>query len=86
MRLWGVVLAVGNEVEHVATAVLADVPAERVVGLFVQAIVIVPSLNVTVPVGVPAPGGVTETVSVKVTDWPAPAGLGLAINDDVVAP
>src|SRR5437899_4990846 len=29
-----------------------------------------PSLKVTVPVAVPAPGEVTLTVAVKVTDWP----------------
>jgi hypothetical protein len=40
-------------------------------------IVAVPSRNVTVPVGVPVPGGVT--VAVKVTDWPKTDGLA----DDV---
>lgn len=28
-----------------------------------------PSMNVTVPVGVPAPGATTVTVAVKVTGW-----------------
>jgi hypothetical protein len=32
-------------------------------------IVVVPSLKVTVPVGVPAPGALTVTVAVNVTDW-----------------
>ena len=31
--------------------------------------VVVPSRKVTVPVGVPAPGAVTTTVAVNVTDW-----------------
>src|SRR5262249_38094649 len=35
----------------------------------------VPSLNVTVPVGVPAPGATAATVAVKVTAWPVVAGL-----------
>src|SRR5262249_49397210 len=34
-----------------------------------------PSMKVTVPVGVPDPGARTETVAVKVTDWPVAAGL-----------
>ncbi len=33
-----------------------------------------PSRNVTVPVGVPAPGATAETVAVKVTDWPKTDG------------
>jgi hypothetical protein len=37
--------------------------------------VVVPSLNVTVPLGVPAAGADAETVAVKVTDWPEPEGL-----------
>ena len=37
--------------------------------------VVVPSLNVTVPVGVPAPGALTVTVAVNVTDWPKTDGL-----------
>src|SRR5262249_62412162 len=31
--------------------------------------------NVTVPVGVPAPGATAATAAVKVTDWPVTAGL-----------
>ena len=34
-----------------------------------------PSRNVTVPVGVPAPGATGETVAVNVTDWPNTDGL-----------
>src|SRR5262245_11060529 len=34
-----------------------------------------PSWNVTVPVGVPAPGATVDTVAVKVTAWPVTAGL-----------
>jgi hypothetical protein len=37
--------------------------------------VIVPLRNVTVPVGVPAPGGVTVTVAVKVTACPTADGF-----------
>ena len=32
--------------------------------------VVAPSMNVTVPLGVPAPGATTVTVAVNVTDWP----------------
>src|SRR2546427_3472944 len=32
--------------------------------------VVAPSLKVTVPVGVPAPGETALTVAVRVTDWP----------------
>src|SRR3954447_9444339 len=34
-----------------------------------------PSLNVTLPVGVPPPGATAATVAVKVTAWPVTAGL-----------
>src|SRR3954464_13679508 len=34
-----------------------------------------PSLNVTVPVGVPPPGATAATLAVKVTAWPVAAGL-----------
>src|SRR5262249_6515224 len=34
-----------------------------------------PSMKVPVPVGMPDPGARTETVAVKVTDWPVAAGL-----------
>jgi len=36
---------------------------------------VTPSLNCTVPVGVPEPGGTAETVAVKVTAWPKEEGL-----------
>jgi hypothetical protein len=36
---------------------------------------VVPSLNVTVPVGVPLPGAVVLTVAVNVTDWPNTDGF-----------
>ena len=35
-----------------------------------------PSLNCTVPVGVPAPGAVAVTVAEKPTPWPEMEGLG----------
>ena len=39
------------------------------------------SLNVTVPVGVPAPGATAATVAVNVIDWPKTDGWA----DDVTA-
>jgi hypothetical protein len=42
--------------------------------------VVAPSLNVTVPVGVPAPGATAVTVAVKVTDWPNTDGFGDAVS------
>jgi hypothetical protein len=36
---------------------------------------LVPSLKVTVPVGVPLPGGTAVTVAVNVTVWPDTEGL-----------
>jgi hypothetical protein len=42
-------------------------------------------LNVTLPVGVPAPGVVTETVAVNVADWPKTDGLTEGTNAVVVA-
>src|SRR5207244_941271 len=36
----------------------------------------VPSLTVTVPVGVPLPGAFTTTVKVKLTAWPVAEGFG----------
>ena len=47
-------------------------------------IVIVPLRNVTVPVGVPAPGAVTVTVAVKRTLCPTADGFGEEDNDVVV--
>ena len=43
-----------------------------------------PSLNVTVPVGVPAPGATAATVAVKVSDWPKTDGLGPVVRATVV--
>src|SRR2546425_10434065 len=36
----------------------------------------VPSLTVTVPVGVPLPGAVAATVNVKLAGWPTAEGFG----------
>src|SRR4051812_50151391 len=47
--------------------------------------IVVPSLNVTVPVGVPAPGLETLTVAVNVTDWPNKIGRGVGRGRVVVA-
>jgi hypothetical protein len=41
--------------------------------------VVAPSLNMTLPAGVPPPGATAVTVAVKVTDWPKFEGL----SDDV---
>ena len=37
----------------------------------------VPSLTVTVPVGVPLPGALADTVKLKLTAWPTADGLGV---------
>src|SRR6266480_1040218 len=37
----------------------------------------VPSVTVTVPVGVPLPGALAVTTNVKVTDWPSADGFGV---------
>jgi len=37
----------------------------------------VPSLTVTVPVGVPLPGLLAATVNVKLTAWPTAEGFGV---------
>src|SRR5262249_47035454 len=44
-----------------------------------------PSMNVTVPVGTPIPGARTETTAVKVTNWPATAGLADEVRATAVA-
>ena len=44
-----------------------------------------PSRNVTVPVGVPAPGATAETVAVNVTDWPNTDGFTDEITAVVVS-
>jgi hypothetical protein len=63
-------------VANVAVPVPDSVPVPRVN---------VPSRNMTVPVGVPVPGGFTVTVAVKVTDWPKTDGLGDDVSVVVVA-
>ena len=42
-----------------------------------EASVVAPSVNATVPVGLPAPGAATDTDAVKVTDSPNTAGCEL---------
>ena len=56
--------------ESVPTVKVATPPLR----LFV-ARAVAPSLKVTVPLGVPLPGGVTVTVAVKVIGWPEAEGL-----------
>lgn len=46
--------------------------------------VVAPSLNVTVPAGVPEPGDTTATEAVNVTDWPKTEGLTLDVREVVV--
>jgi hypothetical protein len=55
-----------NVIEQVPAATLAEqvLPA--------------PSLTVTIPVGVPAPGGIATTVKSIVTAWPTTDGSGLS--------
>ncbi len=48
------------------------VPLLRVTG---EPRLLPPSLNCTVPVGVPEPGGAAETVAVKATVWPKNEGF-----------
>src|SRR5262245_46775891 len=63
----------------VILAVLVDARMLKTTGTVPRSTL--PSMNVTVPVGTPIPGARTETVAVKVTDWPATAWLA----DDVRA-
>ena len=60
-----------DEIANVAAPPLS-VPVPRVV---------LPSLNVTVPVGVPLAGAAAATVAVNVTDWPKTDGF----DEDVTA-
>ncbi len=46
--------------------------------------VVAPSLKVTVPEGVPLPGGTAATVAVKVTASPEAEGLSLEVRVTVV--
>ena len=47
--------------------------------------VVEPSMNVTVPVGIPEPGASPVTVAVNVIDWPNTDGLAEETTDEVVA-
>jgi hypothetical protein len=47
-------------------------------------IVLEPSLNTTLPVGVPAPGANALTIALKVTAWPKFEGFGVAVSTDDV--
>ena len=44
-----------------------------------------PSLNVTVPVGVPAPGATGLTVAVITSDWPNTEGFAEELSDTELA-
>jgi hypothetical protein len=46
----------------------------------VAARVTAPSVKVTLPVGVPAPGATAATVAVKVTTWPKTDGLTVELS------
>jgi hypothetical protein len=46
----------------------------------------VPSMKVTIPVGVPIAGAVVVTLAVKETDWPGIDGLGLEERPTIVLP
>ena len=67
-----------------ASEVVVNDAAPPMTGLTVASTV-VPSLNTTVPVGVPAPGNGTAIVAVKVIDWPTTAGLTLEMRFVCVA-
>ncbi len=62
---WGEPATVSDERANVATPPVS-VP---------EPMVVAPSLKVTLPVGVPAPGLTAATVAVKVTDWPETVGV-----------
>ena len=47
---------------------------------------VVPSMNVTGPVGVPVAGDTALTVALNVTAWPATAGLGEDVRLVLVLP
>ena len=65
-----------TEVVNVAIPEPSKVPVPSVVN---------PSMNVTVPVGIPEPGASEMTVAVNVTDWPNTDGLAEEATDEVVA-
>ena len=73
----GCVLTDNVEIEHVAT--FADTVCAAHVPIFVPL-----SLNETLPVGVPEPGAVTETVAVNVTDCPDTDGFAFETTPTVV--
>src|SRR5574341_990527 len=50
-----------------------------------EASAVAPSLNVTLPVGTPPPGGLEVTVAVKVTDCPKTEGFGAELTVVMVA-
>jgi len=66
---------VSPAVVRLAWPLALSVPVPSVLG---------PSRNVTVPAGVPVPGGLTTTVAVKVTACPTTAELGEAVTEVVV--
>jgi hypothetical protein len=59
-------VCVGNAVVAVDSAFVVKVAVPPVVNV-TELIVVVPSMNVTVPVGLPEPGGFTVTFAVNVT-------------------
>ena len=76
------------------TAVILWLPTDNVVVLKVATpeafsvpvpSTVVPSLNETVPEGVPVPGELTVTVPVNVTDWPKMEEVALEVRTAVVA-
>lgn len=68
--------AASEEVENVATPDALSVPVPRVVE---------PSLNVTIPVGVPMLPAAFDTVAVNVTCCPVVAALGAAVTAVIVS-
>ena len=69
------VATVSDDVSYVATPEPLSVPVPMLVA---------PSLKVTVPVGIPAPGATTPTVAVNVTDSPNNVGFTVDVNPVVV--
>ena len=59
---------------NVAKPELSSVPVAKTVA---------PSLNTTVPVGVPVPGAVAITLAVTITGWPYSEGLALEVTEVV---
>ena len=65
---------VATESEEVVKVACPEVMAT------VAARVVEPSVKVTVPVGVPAPGATALTVAVKVITWPKTDGLAVELT------